>query len=177
MDTSIYSGDSASWTFTSAAYPASSGYSGSLILRGRGSKAPAITLAASGSGSTYTVALTPEQSAFLPPGPVDWHFLAAKTGSRFVVCTGVLQVAANPSSSEPESYAEKMLALIRAALLSRVPKNLESLTIEGVSLSQTPMDTLQQLESVYLSKVAEEKRRRAARESGALNLCAPAIFR
>jgi hypothetical protein len=89
--------------------------------------------------------------------------LVVKAGQRLTLSSGTLEIGANLETSEPadaRSHAQRMLALIEAALEKRIPKDQQSYEIDGMRLDRIPIERLDALRSKYRRELQREKNRR-----------------
>ncbi|RWR09715.1 hypothetical protein [Paenirhodobacter populi] len=93
------------------------------------------------------------------PGEYVWTAVAASADAmdRRTLKTGRVQILPDPlaaSAGDGRSSAERILAAIEATLEGRVTKDAESYSIEGRSISRTPIADLLRLRNVYAAEVA-----------------------
>jgi len=145
------------WTLTFALTPKEGG--------------PVTTIPAADSGDSWRVAMTPAETSSLPTGRYAWALalptgryawalVAEDTGAgeRRTVQRGELAVVADPltSTGDTRSDAERILAAIEATIEGRATKDAESYSIEGRSISRTPIEQLLRLRAVYQRSVDAE---------------------
>jgi hypothetical protein len=114
-------------------------------------------------GEPYRVEISAAITADWLPGLYRWVALAIKGGDRLTVGTGTLEVGANLETADPadaRSHAQRMLALIEAALEKRIPKDQQSYEIDGQRLDRIPIERLDALRSKYRRELQREKNRR-----------------
>lgn len=97
-------------------------------------------------------------------GPAEWVAVAegraggSADGERVTLARGQLTIAADPlAGAYAPSAAERILAAIDATLEGRVTRDAESYSIEGRSLSRTPVEDLRRLRGFYARMVREER--------------------
>ncbi|WP_116134334.1 hypothetical protein [Tropicimonas sp. IMCC34043] len=116
-------------------------------------------------GDTYSVSLPAAQTAPLAPGRYLWAAVVENdaTGARITLGRGAIEVEADPmaSTQDTRSSAARILAAIEDLIAGRVNKDAESYSIEGRSLTRTPIDGLIRLEGIFRARVAAERRRAA----------------
>ncbi|PYG32410.1 hypothetical protein [Pelagimonas varians] len=109
----------------------------------------------------YELRLSSAQSAVVPPGQFTWVALAfhGASGDRATLATGRVEVLPDPAAStgDQRSSAERILDAIKATLEGRVSKDAESYSIEGRSISRTPIADLLKLREVYTREVQAEQ--------------------
>lgn len=129
-------------------------------------------VAATASGEAFAVDVLPETSAAIAAGIYEWRAYVSISGDRREVDRGVLTVDVNFASSaiiDTRSHARKVLAAVEAVIEGRATKDQESYSINGRSLTRTPIDQLLQLRKTYLAHVQAEDaaaRRQAGQKSG-----------
>ncbi len=156
--THIHAGDSVAWERDVPEYPASAGWSLRYVLNG-----PDRHVIDAQAGAPYRVALAAETTASWSPGLYRWVALVVKAGQRLTLSSGTLEIGANLETSEPadaRSHAQRMLALIEAALEKRIPKDQQSYEIDGMRLDRIPIERLDALRSKYRRELQREKNRR-----------------
>jgi hypothetical protein len=107
-------------------------------------------------GDGYLVTIDPTD--MLPAG--DYRYLErvsnATTGEAHNVGSGVVKVELDLALAAPGaciSHAERMLALIEAALEGKVPDDLASYSIQGRAIVKIPIDELKKLRAQYRAEV------------------------
>ena len=122
-----------------------------------------LTIAASGSGTTYTVDVAPATSADYPPG---WYqmvgTLTNSTTDRVTLGPWRVEVlpnlAAAVSGVEWRSQARIALDAVRAVIAGRATRDQEEYSIQGRSLKRTPIADLILLENKLKADVAAEEK-------------------
>lgn len=153
----ITAGDSASWTWDLPDYPAASGWALSYVFRANGQ--PAVTVTATGSGATYTVALTAAVSALMQAGEWQWQAYVTKSPDRKTLGSGVLKVKPNFAASgtfDPRSQIKKTLDAINACIAGTAEREEQELTVDGMALRLRPVAELLTLRSTYSALYAQE---------------------
>ncbi len=109
----------------------------------------------------YELRLSSAQSAAVPPGQFTWVALAFhnESGDRITIANGRVEVLPDPAAStgDQRSSGERILDAIKATLEGRVTKDAESYSIEGRSISRTPIADLLRLREVYTREVQAEQ--------------------
>ena len=101
-----------------------------------------------------------DDSASIAPGTYEWTVLAyGPDDTRVWIDSGRVAVLPDPTTAEGDlrSSAERILDAINATLEGRVSKDADSYTIEGRSITRTPMADLLRLQGIYERKVAAER--------------------
>jgi hypothetical protein len=148
----IVAGDSVAWNKVISIYSGTLTYSLQLF----GSTDLPITFAATGSGPNYSISLAPAVTATWKPGRYIWTSYIDDGTARHSVDGGEFVVLANPAAAFGSSHATRTLAIIEAAIEGRVPRGLETYTIDGQSLAKIPIAELIRLRSIYADWVRNE---------------------
>ena len=171
---SLVAGDTWTWTRSDLAtdFPVAS-WTLAYAFKRRGETTAATVVAASGSGSVYTLTVAAATSAGYAAGTWDWTAYATRTSdsARVTVGSGALLVVANPATStaDTRSHAAKMLAAIEALLEGRSVADVNSYSIKDRSLTKMTPAELVQWRSYYRNEVGREDeaaRRASGRASG-----------
>jgi len=153
--TKLHAGDSVTWSRDEPGYPASAGWALRYVFSGP----DRYTVDAQG-GAPYLVALNAEATASWPPGLYRWVALALRGDQRLTVATGTVEVSPNLETAEPSDargHAQRMLAMIEAALEKRIPKDQQSYEIDGMRLDRIPIERLDALRTKYRREVQRDK--------------------
>lgn len=107
----------------------------------------------------FLLSADPSVTACRIPGWYRWTAVAASADAmdRRTLGSGRVQILPDPlasSAADARSPAERILAAIEATLEGRVTKDAESYSIEGRSISRTPIADLLRLRNVYAAEVA-----------------------
>lgn len=156
--TQLHAGDSIAWERDVPAYPAADGWALRYVLSG-----PARHVLGAIPGAPYRVEVSAQDTAAWPAGLYRWVALAVNGAQRLTVATGTLEVGANLETAAPadaRSHAQRMLALIEAALEKRIPKDQQSYEIDGMRLDRIPIERLDALRSKYRRELQREKNNR-----------------
>lgn len=150
-------GDTWQWTRSLADYPASTW---SLAYHfANASHRFAVTTSADGDGFAVTVAAA--TTAAIMPGTYDGRAYATAGTQRFEVWRGQLVVeqdfAKAGAGYDGRSHARKALDAIEAVIEGRATKDQESYSIEGRSLSRTPLADLMAFRNQYRAEVHREE--------------------
>jgi len=156
--TQLHAGDSVTWSRDVPDRPASAGWGLRYVFSG-----PDRHQVDAQGGDTYQVELTASATARWAPGFYRWVALALRGDQRLTVATGTLEVAANLETAEPSDardHAQRMLALIEAALEKRIPKDQQSYEIDGMRLDRIPIERLNALRLQYRREIQRVAARR-----------------
>lgn len=95
-------------------------------------------------------------TAALAPGAHRWAVVAYDAdGGRVTLRTGESTVAPDPlATADARTPAERILAAIEATIEGRAVKDADAFTIEGRSITRTPVPDLLRLRNVYQREVA-----------------------
>lgn len=157
--TSIRSGDTTSWNKYLADYPASSGWSltYTLILQSDASKRLAVTAATS--GDEFAVTFSAAQTAGLTPGTSHLFGHVTKAAERYQVHLSTVDVLPNLAAvvvGDSRSHVKHTLDAIRAVIENRASADQLSVSINGRSLSRTPIPDLLALYDRYKAEYQGE---------------------
>ncbi|WP_277592174.1 hypothetical protein [Pseudomonas chlororaphis] len=156
--TQLHAGDSITWSREVPACPASTGWTLRYVLSG-----PDRHVIETKAGAPYLVELASGDTARWAPGLYRWVALASRGEERVTVASGNLEVAANLETAEPadaRSHAQRMLALIEAALEKRIPKDQASYEIDGMRLDRIPIERLNELRLQYRREIQRARNNR-----------------
>lgn len=154
----LHAGDSVAWDRVVPEYPASEGWLLHYVLHGP----EVIEFAAITVGDVYRVEIEASATAQWTSGQYIWAaFVIGPDDKRYTIASGDLVIKPNLLLAEPgdvRTHAQRMLALIQAALEKRIPKDQQSYEIDGQRLDRIPVERLMELRKMY--------RREANRERG-----------
>lgn len=121
----------------------------------------AITIQGGALPDHYGLTLASTSTAAAAPGPYEWTALAYEDGGdeRAWLASGRLIVAPDPATATGSlrTPAERILEAITATLEGRATKDADAYSIEGRSITRTPLPDLMRLQAVYERKVAAER--------------------
>ncbi len=165
-DTEPYSfvvGDRVAWKRTDLGsdYPNSS-YTLSYQARQESSGVTTFTATASSSGDDYVVEIGSTTSASYTSGRYHWSAYITRNSDseRIEIDSGTFDVKPNKVSStaDPRTHIKKVLDSIESVIEGRASKDQESLSVEGMTLSRTPIEDLLTLHSKYKAMYIREHR-------------------
>ena len=155
--TEVVAGDTWKWKRADLAdYPASAWTLTYYVSNSSGK----INQAALAEGDAHVVTFAASATAALAAGRYRLEGYVAKDGERYRVFAGSLKVEPDLTASgsiDARSHAEKVLDAIEAVLEARATKDQSSYTIEGRTLSRTPIEDLLRLRDVYRNEVNRER--------------------
>jgi hypothetical protein len=159
----IIAGDRAAWKrtdFGTDYAPAS--YSLKYSARLENSGSTEIEITASESGSDYIVEVSQSTSASFKAGIYHWQAYIIRTSDseRLTVDSGTWEIISNRdvSTTDPRNHVKRVLDNIEAVLEGRSSKDQENYSIQGRSLSRTPIPDLMVLRDRYKAMYVQEKR-------------------
>lgn len=153
--TQLHAGDSAAWSRAVPDRPASAGWGLRYVFNGPDRHTVDAQLT-----TPYQVELGADVTATWAPGLYRWVALAFRGDQRLTVATGTIDVAPNLETAEPSDargHAQRMLAMIEAALEKRIPKDQQSYEIDGMRLDRIPIERLDALRTKYRRELQREK--------------------
>ncbi|MFN3615498.1 MAG: hypothetical protein ACK4WC_13205, partial [Rubrimonas sp.] len=138
-------------------YPPAEGWSLTyhLALEAGG---PVQTLATSAEG--FALDAAPAETALFAAGRWSWRAVLADGASRVTVGAGVLTVASDPAlatAADTRTVNARILSAIEATLEGRATKDADAYSIEGRSISRTPMDVLLKARAKFAELVRRER--------------------
>ena len=119
-----------------------------------------ITEIAIDTGGTYRLRIAPTATAGLARGRHVWALVAVgdANADRKTLATGALFVSPDPlAAGDARSDAARILDAITARIEGRVTKDADSYSIEGRSITRTPIADLLRLRNIYAKTVARER--------------------
>lgn len=158
MKSELIAGDTLQFTTSVPDYPASAGWTLTYRLVPRTS-GTAISFDATADGDDYDIEVGASTTDDWTAGEYSWSAYVSKAGERHTVDQGTVKIQPNPSvvaAYDARSHARKTLDAIQAVIQNRATQAQKSYSIGGRSLEHTPFADLLELESVYLTRVANE---------------------
>ncbi len=159
----ITAGDRTTWKRTDLGtdYPPAS-YSLTYSARLENSGVNEISITASESGDDYIIEVGQSTSADYVAGNYHWQAYITRTSDseRITIDSGTWEVVANRniSTADPRGHVKKVLDAIEATIEGRATKDQESYSIQGRSLSRTPIGDLVVLRDRYKAEYIKETR-------------------
>lgn len=153
----IQAGDTIQWKKTLSDYPASSGWVLSYTLINAAAK---ITITGTASGDDHLVSVTAATSAGYGAGTYAWQAVATLGSARYTVGSGTMTVKANLAAAttlDNRTHVKKTLDAIEAVIENRASMDQQAYTIEGRSLTRTPMADLIKLRDKYNALYLQEQ--------------------
>ena len=156
-------GDRITWKRTDlGADYAPASYSLKYSARLENSGATEIEITASESGSDYIVEVGQSTSASYKAGVYHWQAYITRTSDseRITIDSGTWEIKPNrdTTASDPRSHAKIVLEAIEKVTEGRATKDQENYSIQGRSLSRTPIPDLLALRSFYKAEVVRDQR-------------------
>lgn len=152
---SVYAGDTVTWTKSLTDYPAPTYTLAYALVRDGGS----ISITASASGADHLVSVSAATSAAWVPGTYQWTAYVTSGSARYTVETGEIVIKPNPAAGgyDTRSYARRMLDAIEALLEGRATSDVSSYSIGGRSLSKMSALELVQWREKFRREAESEK--------------------
>lgn len=157
MPSAFAAGTTVKYVRTTSDYPANAGWSLVFHLAGASVITP-ITAAASGADHAITIPAAVTEK--LLPGIYRWQELVSKSGDKFVLASGAVQVTANMAmagAGDMQSWEEKTLAVVEAALSGRLTTDMESYQIAGRAVTKIAVADLMKLRNQLKITVAQQR--------------------
>ena len=153
---SFAQGDSLTWTEENSDYKASDGYTLNYSLV-NSDNSYTITSSASGDDHVFTLATTDTSS--YKSGKYNYQRYVTKASEKITLDYGSLTIIKDYSvAHDARSHAKKTLSAIEAVIENRATVDQLAYTINGRSLSRTPLEELIKFRSFYQGEVAREDR-------------------
>lgn len=149
-------GTTVKYTRSLSDYPATSGWTLKLLLAGAGTHAED----AVANGDAFDVTLTAAETAALPPGDYRWVERVEKGGEVYDVATGVVTVTPNLATATPgslQSWEEKELAAVEAAIAAILAGGIAAYQIAGRAVTKVDLPTLQKLRASLRTEIARQR--------------------
>jgi|TARA_R110000744_G_scaffold156160_3_gene271694 hypothetical protein len=161
--TKIIAGDRAAWKRTDLGVDyAPASYSLKYSARLESSGATEIEITASESGSDYIIEVGQSVTDFFKAGIYHWQAYIIRTSDseRLTIDSGTWEIIVNrdKATTDPRNHVKKVLDAIEATIEGRASKDQESYSIQGRSLSRTPIADLIMLRSKYRAELVREQR-------------------
>lgn len=150
-------GDLWTWKKSFSGYPASEGWALTYYFS---NAATAFNFDAIASNDDYLVSVTSPEG--VAAGKFTWRAFVSLDGDRIQVGQGTAEIFTNPidaTSGDFRSHAAKVVEAIEAVIENRATKDQENYSIEGRSLSRTPVADLLVLRDRYRLELQQEKMR------------------
>jgi hypothetical protein len=149
--TQMTAGESISETVAFDDYLASAGWSVQYAFRGM--SAFVIDGTTNDDGDSFDLEYSYQESKDFEPGIYSYSGFALKGNDRVKVEQGTLEILANPAH---ETYAQKVLAAIRAVIQGRATNDQLTISLADTQLQYMSADELRKLEQEYLGRVNRE---------------------
>lgn len=154
--TLLRAGDTWSWRRSFPSHSPEDGWTIQYVLAGA---AGPITISTSQvSGSTVEASKAAADTAAIAAGTYRWACKASKAAEVYTLDRGVVEVLPDLSGETAEkTFAERMLAAIRATLEGRATSDEEEIEIMGRSLRHISFRELQRQEAIWAERVYRER--------------------
>ena len=157
---SIAVGETTNWLSTWEDFSGADGWAVSLFLRG-----PAeVDLAGAVEGEGFRFAVA--EDTFDTVGRYVWEAIATRPGERCRLGRGRITIESDLQAAsglgDQSTHAERMLAILEAALEGTATAAQLAYTIAGRSIDRIPLEDLRRLRDYYARKVRVEENLRAA---------------
>lgn len=156
----LIAGDTATWKRSLNDFPAGDGWVLTYELRGPGK----ITITATADGNDHLVDEKPTATSLWGPGRYSWAAFVTKAPDRYRIRRGSFDIKpdlAKSATLDARSHGRKVLEAIEAVLETRATKDQSAYSIDGRTLSRTPIADLLVLRDRYAALVASEEQSEA----------------
>jgi len=147
---------------------ASDGWTLGYALNLPGATSTPITFNASADGDNYAISIAASTTDDWTAGNYLWHSFFTKASARYQFESGSIDLLPNPAAAYGSTHASRTLALIETAIEGRIPRGLESYSIQGQQIVKIQIYRLKQLRDEYAALVSAEKAQ-AAIDAGRSN--------
>lgn len=149
-------GDSLTWTEEVPDYPASSGYTLKYSLV---NSENSYTITSTPSGDDHVFSLTTAITSSYKSGNYKYQRYITKDSDKITIDYGSLTIIKDYSvAHDARSHARRTLDAIQAVIEDRATVDQLAYTINGRSLSRTPLEDLIKFKSFYEGEVSKEER-------------------
>jgi len=159
----LQAGITASWSYALPSHYSNCDFT--YILQGPGK----IEINATVSGGEIHVNETAAATKQWVPGVYRFQLIAAAGADRHIAQTGTVEIKPDfgdlPANHDFRDHDEKMLDAIKSVLEGRIPKDVESYTIDGRSLARIPIAELMKLKRTYTMAIRNKKRKELGKSS------------
>lgn len=156
MPATISSGTTVTYRRSLPDYPANQGWQLTVYLAGKS----ILNVAAVANGPDHDVTLTATQTAALAAGVYTWVERVVKGTEKYDVARAVVTVLADLAAATAgslQSFEEKTLAVLEAAISGQLTDRVRSYQIFGRAVEKIPMDELRSLRNEFLAAVQQQK--------------------
>jgi hypothetical protein len=151
----LIAGDTWAWTRTLSDYPAGTW----TLVYYFENKDATFSATASASGTIHSVSIAAATTAGYASGRYRWRARASSGGNSYTVESGFADVVFDPAASgkrDVRSHARRVLEAIEATIEGRASNDQLAMTINGRSISRTPLAELLVARDKYKWEVAAE---------------------
>ena len=154
----IHAGDSFDWESDFSDYPANDSWEAIAVFQKPGNQP--VKVIATTSGTKFVFTITAGECALLEPGKWNWAIRVNKTTTSKTVQTGSTEIRPNPEAAYVESYNEKCLRLVKAAIENRLEDVQESISILGQDITKGPAIELERMLDRFQMRVNREHKQK-----------------
>jgi hypothetical protein len=151
----LIAGDTWAWTRDLSDYPAGTW----TVVYYFENKDGTFSANASASGTTHSVSISATTTAGYTSGRYRWRARASSGGNSYVVESGFVDVLFDPAASgkrDVRTHARRVLEAIEATIEGRASNDQLAMTINGRSISRTPIAELLVARDKYKGEVASQ---------------------
>jgi hypothetical protein len=157
MPGAFAAGTTLTYTKSLSGYLPSAGWAMTLYLGGVELLAP---VSASTSGDAFVVSIAASATSPLDPGNYYWEERVTKGAEEYVADSGYVEVLPNVKSAVAgtfETFEEKQLAVVEAAIAKRLPEGMESYQIAGRAVTLVPEKELWEIRTKLINAIHLQK--------------------
>jgi hypothetical protein len=152
----LTAGDTWQWTRDIPDYPAPT-WTLSYLFRNQSDGSD--PFAASASGTSFAITVAAATTATIKPGTYRWYAQVLSAGVRKTVEQGEVEVLQNPANAGALDYRSPsriMLDALEATLIGRASRDQLAMSLNGRSISRTPLPELVQWRDTLRTEVLSE---------------------
>ena len=117
-------------------------------------------IAATASGASFSITLTAAITAGLAAGTYQWSERVTKSGESYDAASGLVVVQANIATAiagDLQSWEEKALVVVDAALLGRLTSDQQAFSIAGRAVTKIPITELLSIRTSLVAAVRSQR--------------------
>lgn len=152
----LIAGDTWTWTRALADYPAGTWIATAYFENKDG----VFSVAASASGTTHSFTIAAATTSGYKPGRYSWRIRVTDGSTTTTVEDGITQVEIDPAKAgkaDTRTFARRMLDAIEATLEGRATSDQQAMSINGRSISRTPISDLMSLRDRFRGETRSEE--------------------
>lgn len=152
----LIAGDTWSFTFSHGDYAAPT-WDASIYFE---NAAATFSATAADDGSDHAFSIAAATTAGKEPGRYKWSLRVSDGTSAYTVETGWVEILVDPAAAgthDPRSESRKQLDAVQATLIGRATNDQLAMSLNGRSISRTPLPELRDWEDRLMQRVKSEE--------------------